>query len=167
MHIRRANIHDASGITAVFSVIVGERVHSAIASAWTVEQEAAYLAALSPREAIHVAVDDGGAIVGLQTLDRWSAVLDSMAHVGQVGTFLLPEHRGRGIGRELWKATVAFARSAAYRKIVIYVRATNLHAQAFYGRLGFRACGRLKEQIVIDGIVDDEVLMEVFVSWAS
>jgi len=167
MQIRPADVRDAAGITAVLAVVVGERVHSAIASAWTVEQEAAYLASLSGREAIHVAVKDGGAIVGLQTLDRWSAHLDSMAHVGQVGTFLLPEYRGRGVGRELWNATLTFARSAEYRKIVIYVRGTNLRAQAFYTRLGFRPCGRLKDQVVVDGVLDDEVLMEVFLPQAG
>lgn len=164
MHIRRANLRDASGISAVLATVVAERVHSAISSAWTVEQETAYLASLSPREVIHVAIDDAGIIVGLQTLDRWSTYLDSMAHVGQVGTFLLPEYRGRGVGRALWNATRAFARSVGYRKIVIYVRGTNLRAQAFYQRLGFRECGRLTRQVIVDGVVDDEVLMEAFLT---
>jgi len=44
---------------------------------------------LSPREVIYVAVNERSEIVGLQILDRWSS-LESMAHVGQVGTFLLP-----------------------------------------------------------------------------
>jgi hypothetical protein len=76
-----------------------------------------------------VAVDAGAGIVGLQVVDRWSPGLTSMAHVGQVGTFLLPQWRRRG----LWAATTAFA-----------------------------ACGRLSAQVVIDGVDDDEVLMECF-----
>jgi RimJ/RimL family protein N-acetyltransferase len=109
-----------------------------------------------------VAIDDEQGVVGLQVLDRWSSTLESMAHVGQVGTFLLPTWRGRGIGRALWSATSTFARDAGYRKLVIYVRASNTRAQAFYRQLGFRDCGRLTAQVMIDGVTDDEILMERF-----
>lgn len=158
--IRRASPEDAAGIAAVIEVIAAERIHSAIDRAWSVEEERRYLQSLSPREAIHVAVDDVQGIVGLQVLDLWSPVLNSMAHVGQLGTFLLPDWRGRGVGRQLWRATLAFARDAGYRKLVIQVRGSNKPAQAFYRQLGFRECGRLARQVVIDGVEDDEVIME-------
>jgi RimJ/RimL family protein N-acetyltransferase len=35
-------------------------------------------------------------------------------------------------------------------------------AQRFYGSLGFKECGRLTRQVIIDGVEDDEVLMEYF-----
>jgi ribosomal protein S18 acetylase RimI-like enzyme len=158
--IRRASPEDAAGIAAVIEVIAAERIHSAIDRAWSVEEERRYLQSLSPREAIYVAVDDVQGIVGLQVLDLWSPVLGSMAHVGQLGTFLLPDWRGRGVGRQLWRATLAFARDAGYRKLVIQVRGSNKPAQAFYRQLGFRECGRLARQVVIDGVEDDEVIME-------
>lgn len=160
--VRRGVPGDAPGIVAVLGVVVGERVHSAIDNVWSVERERLYLESLSAREAIHVAVDGDGQIVGLQILDRWSAMLDSMAHVGQVGTFLLPAWRGRRVGRLLWTATVAFARDARYEKLVVQVRGANAHAQSFYRGLGFVECGRLSRQVRIDGAEDDEVLMELF-----
>jgi ribosomal protein S18 acetylase RimI-like enzyme len=86
-----------------------------------------------------------------------------MAHVGQVGTFLLPEWRGLGVGLQLWNTTETFAREAGYQKLAIQVRASNTTGQAFYRRIGFRECGRLTRQVIIDGIEDDEVLMECFV----
>ena len=101
--------------------------------------------------------------MGLQILGRWSSTIASMAHVGQVGTFLLPEWRGKGIGRALWATTMAFARDAQYRKLVICVRGSNTTAQEFYRSLGFRDCGRLARQVVIDGVEDDELLLEVFI----
>jgi ribosomal protein S18 acetylase RimI-like enzyme len=161
--IRRAVPEDAAGIVAVLDVVSAERIHSAIDRVWTVENERRYLEALSPREAIHVAVDEARGVVGLQILDRWSAILDSMAHVGQVGTFLLPAWRGLGVGRQLWNVTLAFARDARYRKLVICVRSSNANARAFYRHLGFQDCGRLTRQVMIDGVEDDEVLMELFV----
>ena len=162
LKVRRAVPEDAPGIVAVMAVVVSERVHSAIDRAWGVEQERRYLKSLSAREVVHVALDDANRIVGLQTLDRWSALLDSMAHVGQVGTFLLPAWRGRGVGRELWKTTAAFARETGYQKLVVQVRGTNAAAQSFYRRLGFAECGRLVRQVMIDGSPDDEILMELF-----
>jgi ribosomal protein S18 acetylase RimI-like enzyme len=162
LSIRPAVPDDAAAIVSVLSTIVAERIHSAIDRAWTVEQERRYLESLSVREVIHVAVDARSGIVGLQILDRWSS-LDSMAHVGQVGTFLLPDQRGQSVGHQLWTATVSFARHAGYRKLVIQVRGTNARAQAFYRGIGFRECGRLARQVVIDGHEDDEVLMEMFI----
>jgi ribosomal protein S18 acetylase RimI-like enzyme len=162
MTIRQAVPADADEIAAVFAVIAAERIHSAIDRAWSVDEERRYLESRSPREALHVAVDGSHGIVGLQSLELWSSVLDSMAHVGQIGTFLLPEWRGRGVGRQLWNATTSFARDAGYRKLVIQVRGSNTVAQAFYRNLGFRDCGRLSRQVIIDGIEDDEVLLELF-----
>jgi L-amino acid N-acyltransferase YncA len=164
LRVRRAVLADAPGIVAVLAVIVNERVHSAIDRVWSVDEERHYLESLSAREAIHVVVNGAGHIVGLQTLDRWSAQLDSMAHVGQVGTFLLPAWRGQGLGRALWRATAAFAREARYEKLVVQIRSANAAAQCFYRALGFAECGRLSRQVMIDGHPDDEILMELFLT---
>jgi len=159
--IRRASPVDATGIVAVLEVIAAERIYSAIERVWSVEQEARYIESLSSREVLHVAVDVEQGIVGFQSLDLWSPLLTSMAHVGQVGTFLFPQWRGRGVGRQLWSATESFARHAGYRKLAIQVRASNHAAQGFYRRLEFQECGRLTRQVIIDN-VEDEVLMELF-----
>jgi len=78
LRIRRALPADAAGITAVLAAVAAERILSAINRAWTVEEERRYLASLSPREALHVAVDAARGIVGLQSLDLWSPLLESM-----------------------------------------------------------------------------------------
>ena len=85
-----------------------------------------------------------------------------MAHVGQLGTFVLPEWRGRGVGRALFRESSQFAQAAGFRKLVIQVRASNVSAQSFYTKLGFIECGRLSRQVVVDGREDDEVVMECF-----
>ena len=160
--IRKASPLDAAGIVAVLEVVVSERIHSAIDRPWTVGQEARYLESLSGREAFYVAVNEKAGIIGFQSLDLWSPVLSSMAHVGQIGTFLLPNWRGQGIGQRLWNASLSFAREAGYRKLAVQIRASNVAAQKFYRRLGFEECGRLTRQVIIDGVEDDEVLMEFF-----
>jgi len=162
VEVERAGPDDAPGIVQVLATVVAERIFSAIDTVCTVEQEASYLASLSPREALHVARDSTTGIVGFQTLDLWSTLLPSMAHVGQVGTFLLPGWRGVGVGRQLWGATEAFARQAGYEKLAVQIRASNLGAQQFYRALGFKECGLLTRQVRIDDHFDDELLMELF-----
>ena len=160
--VRRASPQDAQGIVTVLSRITSERVYSAIDQPWPIEQQRRYLESLSEREVFHIALDESKAIIGFQSLDLWSPVLKSMAHVGQLGTFLLTEWRRRGVGRALFQTTASFARSAGYRKFLIQVRASNSAARGFYQRLGFIECGRLGRQVVIDGQEDDEILMEFF-----
>ena len=162
--IRRATVEDAEGVASVLRSVVSERVHSAIDRAWTADQQRSYLESLSSREAFHVAIAASGTIIGYQSLDLYSPVLPSMAHVGQLGTFLLPEWRGRGVGQALFNFTMPFAASVGYRKLVIQVRASNVSAQAFYKRLGFVECGRLRAQVIIDGGEDDEIVMEFFLT---
>src|SRR5262245_47569793 len=160
--IRQALPRDAADIVGVLQVIASERTYSAIDNVWSAEDEERHISAMSPREAIHVATDEAQRIIGLQILDRWATTLDSTAHVGQLGTFVLPEWRHRGVGRQLWEFTLAFARHARYRKLVIYVRGSNTSAQRYYHALGFQTCGRLARQVVIDGVEDDEIVMELF-----
>ena len=160
--VRRATTQDAAGISNVLQAIVSERVHSAIEQAWTPEEEQSYMMALSDRQAFHVAIASSGELIGYQVLDPYSSLLTSMGHVAQLGTYLLPAWRGQGVGRALFRETTQFARSAGYRKIVIQVRASNATAQAFYRSLGFVECGRLKDQVIIDNHVDDEILFEYF-----
>jgi putative acetyltransferase len=164
IQIRRASPDDAEGIAHVLEAVARERVHSAIERAWTPDQQRRYLTSLSDREALHVAVAPTGEVVGYQSLDLYSSILSSMAHVGSIGTFLLPDWRNRGVGRALFDATRRFAAFNGYRKVVISVRASNAHARAFYSKLGFVECGRLRAQVVIDGAEDDEVLMELFLA---
>jgi|SRR5215469_12241135 len=158
--IRRATVDDAAGVSAVWEAIVAEKIYSAIDRAFTPEEERACLAALSDRESVFVA-DDAGRVVGFQSLDKWSAFMSSTTHVGQLGTFVLKEYRGMGVGPRLASATFDFAHFHRYEKLVIFVRGSNTGAQAFYRSLGFRECGRLSRHAKLADTYDDEVLMEV------
>ncbi len=163
-HVRRATADDAAGITAVLAHVTAERVYSAIDRPWSVEEQRRYLASLSARDAFHVAVTDAGDVIAYQSLDRYSSLLPSMAHVAQLGTFTLPAWRGHGVGRALFAETRRFAAAAGYRKFVIQVRGSNAAAQSFYQGLGFVECGRLTAQVVIDGRDDDEIVLEYFLT---
>ena len=160
--IRKATEADAEAIIAILEGIASEGVYTAISRPWSADRQREYLASQSPREAVYVAETERDGIVGYQTLALWAATLDSMAHVAQVGTFLRPAWRRQGIGEALFRHTADFARERGFVKFVIQVRSSNISAQSFYGRLGFRECGRLHRQVRIGGQEDDEILMELF-----
>ena len=160
--IRRATEADAEAIIAILEGIASERIYTAISRPWSADRQRQHLASLSAREVIHVAETEPGAIVGYQPLELWAPSLDSMAHVGQIGTFLRPEWRHRVIGEALFQRAVDFARKHDYLKFVIQVRSSNTSAQDFYQRLGFRECGRLHRQVRIGEQEDDEIIMEFF-----
>ncbi len=159
--IRRATSADAKSISTVWEVVCAERVYTAVNRPFTPQQEREYIASLSDREPIFLAEVDGH-IVGFQSLDLWAKYTDSFDHVGVMGTIILPEWRGKGIGRRLAEHTLDFARAHGYEKIVIYVRAGNTGGQAFYRSLGFVPKGVLARQVKIDGQYEDEVFMELF-----
>ncbi len=161
VHIRRATPDDAEAISAIWEVICAERVYTAVNRPFSPEQEREYIAGLSEREGIFVAEVEGR-IVGFQSLERWVRYTDSFDHVGTLGTFVLPEWRGKGIARQLARHTLDFARAHGYEKLVIFVRAGNGRARAFYESLGFTPCGVLTRQVRIDGRYEDEVFMEMF-----
>jgi len=82
--------------------------------------------------ALHFVVEDDGRIVGTARLVR----LDG--HTGKIGRVaLLPDYRGRGIGRDLMWCTMA----AAFRRYKQIVLDAQLTVIPFYERLGFEAEG--------------------------
>jgi ribosomal protein S18 acetylase RimI-like enzyme len=160
--IRRATPEDAASICAIWEAIVAEKIYSAIDRPFTIEGEREYIQSLSGREGVFLAEMVEHRVVGFQTIDLWARHIRSMDHVAQLGTFVLREWRGRGLGKQLTEHTLAFAQSAGYEKLVILVRTSNTGAQEFYKSLGFTPCGCFARQVRIAGEYDDEILMEMF-----
>jgi ribosomal-protein-alanine N-acetyltransferase len=148
-------------MVSVLQEIAGERVYTAITEPWSAAEQERHIAGLSAREAIQIAEDQERNLIGYQVLELWAPSLASMAHVGQVGTFIKARWRGHGIGRTLFRHTRDFAVAHGYGKLVIQVRSSNPAAQSFYRHLGFVQCGRLARQVRIGGAEEDEILMEL------
>jgi ribosomal protein S18 acetylase RimI-like enzyme len=161
--IRRATPEDAEFISAIWEVVCAERVYTAVNHPFTPQQERDYIASLSGREGVFLAKVDNR-VVGFQSLDLWAKYTDSFDHVGVMGTIILPAWRRQGIGYRLAGHVLDFARANGYEKIVVYVRAGNAGAQAFYRSLGFVPKGVLARQVKIDGQYEDEVFMELFLA---
>jgi ribosomal protein S18 acetylase RimI-like enzyme len=161
--IRLVTLDDAEGVLEVLNSVVREQKYSSFDRILTVEEERQFILASrgEGRSGFFVAELDGR-IVGFQTIEPFATYTSAMDHVGIMGTFVHSDFRGQGIGSQLAEVSLKFAQEKGYEKAVIYVRASNRSAQAFYWKLGFVPKGTLEKQVKIDGEYDDEVFMEMF-----
>lgn len=165
--IRPGTLDDADGIRTVLNSIVQEGGLTVLERTRTVAQERAFLARLPARSRLTVA-QMGHAVIGFQIIEPYARYTRAMDHVALLGSYVAAGWRGRGVGQALSRDTFAAARAFGFRKLVVSVRADNLAAQRFYERLGFRPCGRLAAQALVDGRYVDELLYELFLdSFAS
>lgn len=72
-------------------------------------------------------------------------------HCGTLGIGLLPEFRGRGIGRALMLRTIAAAFAFGITRVELTVREKNANAIGLYKSLGFGIEGLHQNAICIDG----------------
>jgi L-amino acid N-acyltransferase YncA len=158
--VRRDDIEDAAGVAEVLNSVIAEGRYTALAGHYTPEDEVVFLQGLRPRSEVYVC-EVAGCIVGFQVLEPFVAYTTTMDHVAHFGTYVHAGFRGRGIGRRLAEASLAFARAHGYEKAVVYVMADNPLGLAYYRSLGFEERGVLTRQTKIDGVYHDEVFMEL------
>jgi len=91
-----------------------------------------------------VAVDDEGSVLGTAKMNpnhRGPA-----AHISSASFMVDPRHGGRGVGRALGEAALAWARREGYRAMQFNaVVETNTRAVALWRSLGFDVIGTLPE----------------------
>lgn len=104
-----------------------------------------------------------GVIVGHGLLDPLP--LAAVRHVVHLTLAVHPGWQGRGVGRALLLALIAWARAApAVGKIELHVRAPNERAQALYRSVGFVEVGRWRRRVqVAPGQYVDDVAMDLLV----
>ena len=101
----------------------------------------------------------GGKVVGWCDVRR--EFFPSRAHRRTLGMGLLPEWRGRGIGRRLLEATLAQARRSGFKRIELDVHADNPRAIALYEKAGFVREGIVRDASLIDSVFRDAILMAI------
>ncbi len=101
----------------------------------------------------------GDKVIGWCDIRR--EVFPSRAHRGTLGLGVLPEWRGRGVGRRLLEATLAKARRAGFKRIELDVHADNQRAIALYEKAGFVREGVVRDASLIDSVFRDAILMAI------
>lgn len=158
-HVRPATVDDAREVAAVLNAVIAEGGVTLFDRPFSPEEEATFISSLSPRSALFVAEVDN-TIAGLQSLDLFSNVAPSVAHVATMGTWLRRDVRGQGIGRLLALESFRFAERHGYTKIVVHVLSGNERALRFYRGLGFAPIGIARKQVRLADGFHDEVFLE-------
>ena len=111
------------------------------------------------------AVDVDGALVGRALLFH----VDNLARNAEVGIALLPEHQGKGYGRDILRVLLGFAfRSRNLHRVHLQTLASNEMGLRAYRAVGFVEEGRQREHAWVEGAYEDVVLMAVLRSeWSG
>ena len=153
------------GITYRIVPIAEEHIPGFRAAVDTVARERKYLAFLEapPLEDVARFVCDNIAhrypqfiVLSAAIVAGWCDVIPNRSrviysHCGTLGIGLLPDFRGKGIGRELMRRTLEAAFAFGLTRIELTVRETNTNAIALYRKLGFETEGFHRNAVRIDG----------------
>jgi RimJ/RimL family protein N-acetyltransferase len=95
-------------------------------------------------------------VVSADIVVGWCDVLPNRtrviySHCGTLGVGLLPDFRGKGIGRKLMGQTIDAAFAFGLTRIELTVREENVNAIALYQNLGFEIEGLHRNAVCIEG----------------
>ena len=89
--------------------------------------------------------------------------IDYVDRKGNFGICLISDARGRGLGVQVIDIMTNYLRDSwNFNKLSLRVRADNHAALRCYEKAGFERCGLLREDVFIDGRLQNVVLMERF-----
>ncbi len=139
--------------------VARERKYLAIVDGFTLEQNAAWVAAdRSLGNPFHIALD-GDRVVGWCEVRR--DPLPGRGHGGVLGIGVRAAYRRRGVGRRLMATAIADAWVRGFERIELWVRAPNEAALSLYRKFGFVEEGRRRDAVRLDDGPEDEVLMAI------
>jgi len=104
------------------------------------------------------AVDVDDALVGRALLFH----ADDLARSAEVGLALLPEHQGKGLGKDVLRVLLGYGfRSRNLHRVHLQTLSSNEAGLRCYRAVGFVEEGRLREAAWVEGGYEDMVLMSV------
>jgi ribosomal protein S18 acetylase RimI-like enzyme len=145
------------GCHAALDVVAREHKYVVWLEAPPLEASRAFIGHSIAHRHPHFVALDGDRVVG------WCDVTPlgrpAIPHGGVLGIGLLPEWRGRGVGRRLMQRTLEAARDFPLTRVELSVRADNERAIALYRKIGFEVEGRRRRVLRIDGLYYDDITM--------
>jgi RimJ/RimL family protein N-acetyltransferase len=157
--IRKAEQRDAKGIILCMQSVMDERVFL-VSEYYLLTERGEQDRIKSPDDLTLVAeaYDD---IVGVVTVQR--GMYRKNRHTANLGIAIKQQHRSRGLGSELIKASIKWCKDVGVKKLNLEVFSSNTNALRLYEKIGFREEGRRINQFTIDGTFVDDVLMTYFI----
>lgn len=155
--VRESTPADAESFRACLDAVARERRWLAMVEAPPLDEVRAFLERQRRLGMIQLVAAEGARVVGW--CDVIPKPIEGFRHSSDLGMGLLPEQRGRGLGRALLEGTLARARRAGVLRVELEVYASNAAAIALYEGCGFRHEGRRRRARLLDGAFEDVVEM--------
>lgn len=152
--IRRGRMEDAEGFRRCLGAVARERRWLFFIDAPDPEDVERFLEESAP---IQFLAERGGEIVGW--CDITPSLREGCRHTGILGMGLRAEYRGLGLGRKLLRRALEAAHAAGLTRIELEVFASNRRAIDLYEKAGFAHEGRKRGARILDGRVEDILLM--------
>jgi ribosomal protein S18 acetylase RimI-like enzyme len=140
--------------------VARERRYLAFLEAPPIETIRAFVLGNIERGCPHLVALSAGQVVGWCDASRRDS-RPIYAHGAVLGMGLLPEFRGKGIGRKLIQQTLAASREFGLHRVELTVREDNLNAIELYKKIGFDIEGLQRDAFIVDGVYQNLILMAV------
>jgi RimJ/RimL family protein N-acetyltransferase len=128
---RRATVDDCEAIAGVIAIVMKDRQPVGFERAYTSEEMRTWFSRLGDDGAVFLCIIDEQ-VAGFAAVDFNTQEPDTAT----VGVWLLREHRGKGLGTELARLALDFARDRGYRRIRGRLPAGNEVALSFLSSIG-------------------------------
>lgn len=127
----------------------------------TTAEEQAVVAeyARTPNAVFLLALSPEGEICGM--LNCHGSSRQALRHSCEMGISVHKTFRGRGVGRTLMQAMVAWAGTNGIRRVELRVYARNERAIRLYRSFGFQAEGRGRQAVYQEGAYLDDIIMSL------
>lgn len=165
MQVRESTPRDAESFRVCLDAVARERRWITLLEAPPLEEVRWFVETQRQRGMVQFVAVQDGRVVGWCDVIRKTA--EGFRHGGDLGMGLLPELRGRGLGRQLLERTLAAVRASGITRVEIEVYASNSAAIALYERTGFVHEGRRRRARLLDGVAEDVVEMAMLFDQSS
>ncbi len=149
------------GVRDTLDVVARERKYLSFLVAPSLESSREFIGNIIKNDCAQFVALSGDKVIG------WCDVLpeekEITKHVGVMGVGVLPEFRGKGIGRRLIETTLDKAKSQGITRIELWVFEDNKKAFELYKRMGFEVEGLKRNAIKIDGVYKNEHIMAMLI----
>lgn len=138
-----------------FTIFSGERITKSEEEEWLL----GVIKSLKAKDALYLFALLGTRLIGNCELNRDMRFRRRSRHVGHLGIILDREYRDEGIGTEMIRTLLGYAKDYKFKILKLSVFDNNLRAIHTYEKLGFKKCGVIPKVIMYKNRLVDEVIM--------
>lgn len=164
--IRKPVVEDAKAMVEYLNTVGGESDNLLFGKGefrLSVEQEMEYIKNISSSaDSLMVLGIINDNVVSIAVIN--SSNRKRIAHNSEISISVKKEYWGNGIGSAVMEELIKFAKGhGTIKNISLGVKGSNHNAIAMYEKFGFEKVGIHKNYFNINGVFDDEILMDLYI----